>query len=388
MKDFKFHSPTKLFFGRDQVKVLANQLRTLEVKRVLLVYGKSSLRKIGLYDKIVNMFNEKDIFFKELSGVKPNPGISYVREGVRLCKENNIDFVLAAGGGSVIDCSKAIAAGAKYDGDPWDFCIGRKRVPSALPIGTILTLSATGSESNAGAVITNEDTNQKLPLHSEHCRPVFSILDPQNTFSVSPYQTAAGTVDIMSHVFEQYFSANDDAYISDRLCEGVLQTCIKYVKKAQEEGEDYESRANLMWASTIGLNGLLSCGKITDWATHLIEHEISAYYDLTHGAGLSIITLSWMRYVLDKDNCHIFCRLGEVLFDIRGEASIENAKKFILKLEEMFKGIGMPIRLSEVDIDDRYFDDMCENIEKVFGTIGNFKKLSAHEVRDILNNSL
>ncbi|PLX16945.1 MAG: NADH-dependent alcohol dehydrogenase [Candidatus Muiribacterium halophilum] len=388
MKDFKFHSPTKLFFGKDQIKVLANQLKTLNARRVLLVYGKSSLKKMGLYDRIISIFKEKDIFFKELSGVKPNPSIESVREGAKICKENNIELVLAAGAGSVLDCSKAIAAAAKYEGDPWDFNIGKKRITSALPIATILTLSATGSESNAGAVITNEETKQKLPLHSEHCKPVFSILDPQNTFSVSPYQTAAGTVDIMSHVFEQYFSANDDAYISDRLCEVVLKTCVNYVKDAIKKGDDYESRANLMWASTIGLNNLLSCGKITDWATHLIEHELSAYYDLTHGAGLSIITLSWMRYVLDKDNYQKFCDLGKTLFDMDEQASYDKAKRFIDRLEKFFLEIGMPVKLSEVNITDEYFDDMCENIKMVFGTVGNFRKLYPDDVRRILVNSL
>ncbi|MFW5782460.1 MAG: iron-containing alcohol dehydrogenase [Candidatus Muiribacteriaceae bacterium] len=385
MLNFKFHAPTEIFFGKDQIKVLANSIKRHGGSKVLLVYGKSSIKKMGLYDKVTSIFKEKEIFFKELSGVDPNPRLSSVKEGVRIIRENDIDFVLAVGAGSVLDCSKAIAAGALYAGDPWDFAIRKAAVKKALPIGTVLTLAATGSEMNGGAVITNEETAEKLPIHAEATKPAFSILDPTYTFTVPANQTAAGTADIMSHVFEQYFSKNHDAYITDRLCEGVLRTAVHYAPMALRMPDNYEARSNLMWAGTIGLNHILSCGKITDWATHLIEHEISAIYDLTHGVGLAILTPAWMRYVLDNYNHNKFCDMGRRVFDLEGEDSMQLAEETIDELERFFNKIGLPTRLSEVDIDESRFEEMAEKVISHFGSIGNFKKLNKEDVLCILN---
>lgn len=389
MRDFNFHNPTKILFGKNKIEVLASQLKKNNASKVLLVYGKGSIKKIGLYDKVISILKENNIFYEELSGILPNPRISSVRKGIKICKKNNIDFVLAVGGGSVIDASKAIAAGFYYDKDPWDLCLGKARVSNALKIGTILTLAATGSEMNGNAVISNEKTNQKLAIHSPKIIPTFSILDPTYTFSVPKNQTAAGIVDIMSHVFEQYFSPNNDAFITDSIAEGILKTCIKYGKIVLNEPENYEARANILWASTLALNGLLTCGKITDWATHIIEHEVSAYYDITHGIGLGIITPRWMRYVLDENNKEKFCILGKNLFNIENDGSIETANNFIDKLHEFFIELGIPKNFSEIGIkSNKYFDAMANNIEKIFNTIGNFKKLKKEDIIKILNNCL
>ncbi|MCK9225229.1 MAG: iron-containing alcohol dehydrogenase [Candidatus Muirbacterium halophilum] len=388
MKNFKFSAKTDIFFGKGEIKVLGNQLKKNGAKNILLTYGKNSIKKSGLYDNVIEILKEKNINFFELSGIDPNPRITSVRAGIKICKENNIDFILAVGAGSVIDCSKAIASGSLYDGDPWDFAIGKAHAKKALPVACILTLAATGSEMNSGAVITNDDTKEKLPIHAECAKPVFSILDPEYTFSVPKYQTAAGCVDIMSHVFEQYFSPSSNAYVTDMLCEGILKTIVKYGPVAYEQPENYIARANIMWAGTIGLNGLLSCGKMTDWASHLIEHEVSAIYDLTHGAGLAIITPAWMRHVLDNYNSYKFCEIGKNVFGLTGNDGIDLANRSIDKIEEFFKKLNMPVRLCEADIDNSRIEEMAEKINSRFGKIGGFKQLDKNDVLAILNSCL
>jgi alcohol dehydrogenase YqhD (iron-dependent ADH family) len=386
MRNFKFSAKTDIFFGKGEIKVLGNQLKKNGANRVLLTYGKNSIKKNGIYNSVVEILNEKEIIFFELGGIDPNPRISSVREGVKICKENKVDFILAVGAGSVIDCSKAIAAGSLYDGDSWDFAIGKAHARKALPLACILTLAATGSEMNSGAVITNDETKEKLPIHADCTKPVFSILDPEYTFTVSPYQTAAGCVDIMSHVFEQYFSPSTSAYITDKLSEAILKTIVKYAPQAYEQPDNYEARSNIMWAGTLALNSLLSCGKMTDWATHLIEHEVSAIYDLTHGAGLAIITPAWMRFVLDNYNSYKFCEIGRNVFGLSGNDSMELANKSIDKVEEFFKRLNMPVRLCEADIDSSKIDLMAEKVISRFGKIGGFKQLDKKDVVAILTS--
>ncbi|MGM0608792.1 MAG: iron-containing alcohol dehydrogenase [Candidatus Muiribacteriota bacterium] len=388
MKNFVFSPSTEIFFGKGQLKVLASRIKKHGGGRVLLTYGKSSIKKMGLYDKIIQIFKENNIFYKELAGIDPNPRISSVREGIKICRENNIDFILAAGAGSVLDCSKVIASGFYYENDPWDFATGKAKPKKALPLGTILTLSATGSEMNAGAVITNEETNEKIPVHGKNQTPRFSILDPENTFTVPANQTAAGVADIMSHVFEQYFSLNRDAYIMDKVAEGILKTCIKYGPVAIKEPENYEARANIMWAGTLALNGLLACGKITDWATHLIEHEVSAYHDLTHGVGLAIITPKWMKYVLNEENKEVFCELGRNIFNLKLDNTVEDAHKTINQISSFFQEINLPSKFAEVEIDGEHFESMSEHIKQYFGKIGGFKKLGKEDVYNILKECL
>ncbi|MCY6371871.1 iron-containing alcohol dehydrogenase [Clostridium ganghwense] len=387
MLKFDYSIPTKIHFGKGRIQILARTIKQYG-SRVLLTYGGGSIKKNGVYDKIVEILNNNDIPFFELGGIDPNPRLSSVKDGIKICKENNIDFVLAIGGGSVIDCSKIIAAGCYYENDPWDFFTGKARIKEALPIGTILTLAATGSEMNGNAVISNLETEEKLPTAGEVLKPKFSILDPSYTATVPVKQTAAGTVDIMSHAFEQYFSPTEGAFLQDRLAEAVIKTCIKYGPIAINNPEDYEARANLMWASSIALNGLLTYGKFTDWATHGIEHELSAIYDITHGIGLAILTPRWMEYVLDESTVDKFVEYGVNVWGIPMEENKFNtAKKAIEKTKEFFIQLGIPMTLQEVGINEERLEEMAEKATK-FRPLGSFKRLKKDDVLQIFKASL
>ena len=282
MNNFTYSIPTTVFFGKGQVENLPGAIKQYG-KKVLMVYGGGSIKKMGLYDKIVSLFKENGIEWVELNGVEPNPRVTSVNKGVQLCRENGVEAVLAVGGGSTIDCSKVIAASVAYPGDAWDIVIGKAEITKVLPVFSVLTLSATGSEMDPTAVISNMETNDKEAVANPGMLPKASVLDPSYTFSVSKYQTAAGTADIMSHIFEVYFSRVKDAYMQDRMAEALLKTCIKYGIIAVNEPDNYEARANLMWTSSWAINGLLTMGKEVAWTVHGIEHELSAYYDITHG---------------------------------------------------------------------------------------------------------
>lgn len=387
MLNFNYSIPTNVYFGKGKMDSLPKQIKQYGSK-ILLTYGGGSIKSNGIYDKVVNLLKENNIEYFELGGVDPNPRITTVREGIKICKENNVDFILALGGGSVIDCSKTIAAGCYYDGDPWDFFIGKARIKNALPLGTVVTLAATGSEMNGNAVISNVDTQEKLGTYGEALKPKFSILDPVNTFTVPKTQTAAGTADIMSHIFEQYFSSTEGTYIQDRMAEALLKTCIKYGPMAVEEPENYEARANLMWASTLALNGLLTYGKITDWATHGIEHELSAIYDITHGVGLAILTPNWMSYVLDDTTLEKFVEYGVNVWDIeRTKEKLLIAKEAIERTKEFFISLGIPSTLTEVGIGEDKLSEMAVKATKR-GPQGNFKKLFEEDVLKIYLSSL
>ncbi|WMJ82353.1 iron-containing alcohol dehydrogenase [Clostridium sp. MB40-C1] len=387
MLKFNYSIPTNVHFGKGRIQVLAKEIKKYGSK-VLLTYGGGSIKKNGLYDSIVDIFNENEIFFCELNGIDPNPRLTSVNEGIKICKENDIDFILAVGGGSVIDCSKIIAAGYYYEGNPWDFFTGKARIKQALPIGTILTLAATGSEMNGNAVISNMETEEKLGTFGESLKPKFSILDPTYTMTVPVKQTAAGTADIMSHVFEQYFSPTEGAFLQDRLAEAVLKTCIEYGPIAIKNPEDYEARANLMWSSSIALNGLLTYGKITDWATHGMEHELSAIYDITHGIGLAILTPNWMEHVLDDGTVEKFVEYGVNVWGISlEEDKYSVARKAIEKTREFFKELGIPMTLEEVGINEERLEEMAEKATK-FRPLGGFKKLDKNDVLEIYKASL
>lgn len=385
MQNFHYSIPTEIFFGKGQIKVLGEQVKKYG-SRVLLTYGGGSIKKIGLYDEVVKILKDNNIEFWELGGIDPNPRIDSVREGIRIIRENDIDFILAVGGGSTIDCSKAIAAGYYYEGDPWDLVIRKVKVVNSLPLGTILTLSATGSEMDSGAVISNLETNQKLSFGHRSMAPKFSILDPTYTFTVPKIQTAAGVADIMSHTFENYFTLNDGAYLQNRLAEGILKTCIKYGKIAFEEPDNYEARANLMWASSLAINGLLSYGKDTEWSVHDMEHELSAYYDITHGIGLAILTPPWMEYVLDDERVDKFVEYGVNVWDI--DSSKDKyfiAKEAIENTREFFKSFDIPMSLREVGIEEKDLEVMAKSaIENNRGRkIGNFKPLDYEDILEI-----
>lgn len=381
MFNFNYSIPTKIFFGKGKIEVLGEQIKKYGNK-VLLVYGGGSIKRNGIYDNVIKIFNEHGINYWELSGVEPNPRIDTVKKGADICKEHNIDIVLAVGGGSSIDCAKVVAAARYYDGCPWEIVKDSSKIKKVLPIAVILTLSATGSEMDAGAVISNLKTNEKLGTGHSDMAPKFSILDPTYTFSVPKSQTAAGTADIMSHVFEEYFQKTEGAYLQNRLAEAILKTCIKYGKIAIEEPENYEARANLMWSSSLAINNLLAYGKNSEWSAHPIEHELSAFYDITHGVGLAILTPHWMKYVLDDSTVNIFVDYGVNVWDIdKNLDKYKIAYKSIEMTRDYFISMGIPSRLSEVGIEEDKLELMANQAAR-FGDVGNFKPLNA---KDILN---
>jgi len=383
MNNFDFKIPTDIRFGKGKIACLAAELSKYG-KRVLLTYGGGSIKKNGIYDEVVSQLSDFQIF--ELGGITPNPKLSIVEKGTAICKDNNIDVILAVGGGSTIDASKHIAAAACYDGKPWDLVLDRTLVKSALPIVTVLTICATGSEMNCGAVITNDATCEKLELNTPHLYPRLSICDPTYLFTLPKKQTAAGAVDIMSHVLEQYFQPNDEAYITDALSEAVMKTVIKYSNKAIEEPKNYEARSNLMWASTIGLNHLLTVGKGGAWSVHPIEHVLSGFYDVTHGVGLAILIPAWMEYVLNDDTKHRFARFASVIFDVNESDDMLAAKKGIECLKKYFKGLGMPSTLTEIGIDDNKFQIMAAEAVRTSNISKNaYVKLAEEDVIAILN---
>lgn len=387
MKNFNFSLPTQIYFGQGQLAQLPQAIKE-HGSRVLLVYGGGSIKRSGLHREISELLQANGIFFCELSGVQPNPRISSVRAGAALCREQKLDFVLAVGGGSIIDCAKVIAAAVSYAGDPWDFCLRKAAIGSALPLGAVLTLAATGSEMNNGAVISNDETDEKLPVMSKALLPKFSILDPTYTMTVPANQTAAGTADIISHVLEQYFGPVNEAFLTDRLSEAVLKTCIHYGPLAVSQPDHYEARANLMWAGTLGLNGLLHTGKTPgDWATHMIEHEVSAIYDVTHGLGLAIITPCWMEQVLDEQNAARFAQYARNVWAIVEEDDWAAAKAGIAATAAFFRKLGLAGRLRDCGVEAARLDEMAEKAVR-FGPLGALKKLDKAAVLQILTAAL
>lgn len=385
MDNFAFYTPTKIYFGDGMISNL-NKIADLG-KNVLMVYGKSSIKRTGIYDKVINELNSAGMNITELSGVDPNPRIDSVREGVRLCRENNIDVVLAVGGGSSIDCAKVIAAGTLYDGDPWDLVLDGSKIEKALPVVAVLTMAATGSEMDAFAVISDMKSNDKLGTGADCLKPVFSILDPTFTFSVPRKHTIAGVADIMSHTFENYFAPNKAAYLQSRLAEAVLKTCIKYGPIAADNPDDYEARANIMWASSLAINGLLSEGADVAWTVHGMEHELSAYYDITHGEGLALLTPHWMEYVLSDDTLWKFKDYGVNVWGIDSSlGDMEIAKLAIEKTREFFRNLGLPMTLSEVGIGREKLKEMADKLDGKFDE--SFVALKPDDVLKIYETAL
>ena len=381
--------PTKVFFGKGQISHLAEALEPFG-KTVLLTYGGGSIKKIGLYDEVMKILRQGGFTVTELSGIEPNPRIESVEKGVRLCKENAIDVILAVGGGSTIDCSKAIAAGVYYEGnDLWEMVRTAHSTRKALPLVDILTLSATGSEFDGGGVITNLKTNEKLG--GMYTYPAASICDPTYTFSVSAYQTAAGSADIMSHIFEGYFSRTEDSALSDGIAETVLKTVMKYCPIAIKEPDNYEARANLMAVSSVACSGIPEYGKqSTGWPCHAMEHELSAYYDITHGVGLAILTPRWMRHILKKDpSCAWrFVRFAKNVMGLSGDDEAALAAAGIDALEAYFKSTGIPMTLSELKIGTEHFAEMASHAN-VGGYLKNaFVALTDEDIVEIYRDCL
>jgi alcohol dehydrogenase YqhD (iron-dependent ADH family) len=387
MNPYQMYNPTRLHFGKNQLEKLKNELPAFG-KNVLLAYGGGSIKKNGLYDQVVALLNECDIRFVELTGIEPNPRLSTVHKGIELCRENNVDFILAVGGGSVIDCVKAIAIGVPYEGDVWDIITRKAISHSAIPFGTILTLAATGSEMNSSSVITNWETQEKLGWGSPYVFPKFSILDPQFTYSVPKDQTIYGTVDIMSHTLEIYFNNASNAPLQERFCESLLQTVIETAPKLMGDLTNYEARETILYCGTVALNGTLHGGIGGDWATHNIEHAVSAIYDIPHGGGLAILFPNWMKYNIDLATPKLK-QLGLCVFNINpsGKEDRQIAEEAITALSTFWTSIGAPNRLADYNIDGSRIDEMVEKTLK-YGPFGNFRKLDRDDVRAIYELSL
>lgn len=387
MQNFDYMTPTRLIFGKESIVKLPEVMRPLG-KRVLLTYGGGSIKRSGLYDRVKELLKEFEIF--ELSGIQPNPKYDpSVLDGVRICKEKQVDVILAVGGGSVLDCSKAIAAGAKYDGDPWDLITSKVKAQAALPVVDVLTLAATGSEYDPFGVISRTETNDKIGYGDPLLYPVCSILDPVYTFSVSKKQTAAGCADAMNHTIEQYFVA-DSTLLNDGFCESMLKSLMVNARKCIDNPEDYTARAEMMLCCTYGCNGILALGNsYSGWPCHGIEHALSAYYDITHGEGLAIITPRWMKHILSEKTIDRFVKYGVNVFGI--DASLpkqEIAEKAIEATHRFFESIGIPMHLREVGIDESRIDEMAHHIAVNEGLENAYAPLTELDIKEILLESL
>ncbi len=387
MKNFDYCTPTRMIFGKGVISNLPEVLSPLG-KRVLLTYGGGSIKRTGLYDTVMNLLKDFEVY--ELSDIEPNPKYSTsVLDGVRICKEKQIEVILAVGGGSVLDCSKAIAAGAKYDGEPWDLITYKVKTLAALPIVDIMTLSATGSEYDAGGVISRTETNDKVGYIDDHLYPVCSILDPTYTFTVSKKQTAAGTADAINHVMEQYF-CQESTILTDGMCEATIKSLMHNVVIALKNPEDYEARAELMLDCSLACNGILSLGNSsTGWPCHGIEHALSAYYDITHGEGLAIITPRWMKHILNEKTLPRFIQYGVRIYDIDPTLpKWEIADLTIQKTFDFFKSIGIPMHLREVGIDESRLKEMAHHIAVNEGLENAYAPLNEEDIYTILKESL
>ena len=367
IQSYDLYLPTHLVFGKGRVSELGNLIKGYG-KKVLLTYGGGSVKRIGLYDTVKKILTDAGCEIFELSGIAPNPKIESVRAGVEICKKEGIEFIVSIGGGSTLDCSKAISCGAFYDGDPWDLVIHNDRIGRHLPIFDVITLAATGSEYDGGGVITNEETKEKLSVGG--CYPVASILDPEYTFTVPANQTAAGISNILSHTFEQYIVA-EGSMISDGFCESMLKTVMHFGPIALKDPTNFEARGEVLAASSFGCCGLLGLGRTpSPWPCHGIEHEVSAWYDITHGVGLAIITPHWMAYSLKANPSVVAPRLAQYGVNVLGLNSADgveaNAKKAIEKTAEFFRSIGITQTLKDFGIDDTHFDEMADHVAKAW----------------------
>lgn len=384
MNSFVYDIPVKVYFGENQLQHLGEELSKFG-KRVLLTYGGGSIKKTGLYDTVMSEIKKNGLEVFELSGIEPNPRIKSVRKGVRICKDEKIDVLLAVGGGSTLDATKFMAAGACVEHDPWDF-LSEKWAPieKALPVITVLTLAATGSEMDAGGVISNPETQDKIGRLAPPMLPKVSFLDPTLTYTVNPYQTACGAADMMSHIMEVYFNMEQDLYILDCFMEGMMRTIIKYAPIAMREPENYEARANLMWTSSWAINGFVNGGKQQAWSCHPMEHELSAIYDITHGLGLAILTPRWMEYCLDESTVSKYVQFGVNVFGINEKQdSMTIAKQSIEKLSDfLFGTLGLKRTFTEVGIRAEDFPVMAR---KACGNdvLPGFKPLAQEDIERI-----
>lgn len=384
MEKFNFQCKTRLIFGENTVDELASLVNG-KYKNILLHYGGGSIKKTGLYNRILDILKESDVEVFELSGVEPNPKLSLVREGVQIVKDNKIDFILAVGGGSVIDSAKAIGVGGLYEGDVWDFFTGKAQVKESLHVGVILTYPATGSEASTGSVITNEDGLYKRGAGGDVMRPVFAIMEPELSLTLSDKQTFIGIMDILSHIFERYFTHTPNVELIDGLSESTMKNIIKNAYILKEDSKDYNARSEIMLAGTLAHNGLLGLGRVDDWASHDIAHEISGLYGTAHGLTLSIIFPAWMKYVY-KENLDRFVRFASKVFDveINNKTKEEIALEGIEAFENFLSDIDMPTSFEEGNIPTDQFEIMAQKAGQN-GPLGSFKKLDEEDIINIYN---
>lgn len=385
MNNFDFYSPTHFIFGKDREQETGSYVKKYGGSRVLVHFGGQSAKRSGLLDRVTASLEQEQIAYTLLGGVKPNPRSGLVYEGIRLCREKDIDFILAVGGGSVIDSAKAIAMGSVYDGDFWDFYSGKAVVEDAIPVGTVLTIAAAGSEGSGDSVITHEDGDYKRGASSDRIRPKFSVLNPALTQTLSAYQTACGATDIMAHVFERYFTNTEDVEITDRLCEGILLTMLQEVPKAIADPADYEARANIMWAGMVAHNNIVGVGREQDWNSHAIEHELSALYDVAHGAGLAVIMPAWMSYVVQHHDPMRMAQMAVRVFGCEMDFAHpeETAKKGIQAFRRFLASIGMPGNFAQLGAKKADIPLLVEKLGIGDGETGGYVALDRQAVTQI-----
>lgn len=389
MINFEFQCATKMIFGKDKELCVGEELKKHGAERVLLVYGGSSIKRSGLYDKVVNALEEAGLFFVELPGVVPNPRVSLVREGIEICRREKIDFLLAVGGGSVIDSCKAMSFGVYYEGDVWDLISGKVRPgDKRIPVADILTLPAAGSEESDSCVISDETIPMKTGFGSPLMRPVFSIMNPELTYTLPPYQTACGSMDIMAHVMERYFSPTSNVEMTDRVAEGILTTMIHNLPIALAEPENYAARAEIMLCGTWAQNDMTGCGRVQDWFNHGLEHQISGYYDIAHGAGLAVSFPAWMEYLCGKEEC--VPKLAQYAVRVWNagmnfEDPAETAKEGVKRLRCLIREAGLPLTLKEAGVGNEKFAEIADNMtDGGKHTCGSFYRMSREDIMELL----
>lgn len=383
MKNFDFQMQTRIIFGKDTIESLEELLKD-KYKNILIHYGGGSIKRSGLYDEITSILEKIDANYYELGGVEPNPKLYLVNKGIEICKEKNIDLILAVGGGSAIDSAKAIGMGAKYNGDVWDFFTGKKKIQETIPVGVVLTFPATGSETSTATVVTKEEGSYKRGAGANVVRPVFAIMDPKYTLTLPDEQTFAGIMDIISHIFERYFTNTPNVDFIDHLSEGAIKSIIKNAYRLKEDTQDYAARAEIMLSGSIAHNDLLGLGREDDWSSHDIGHELSAIYGTTHGVTLAIIFPAWMKYVY-KENLDRFAQFAREVFGVKEDDDKEKmALMAVEEFEKFLKKVGLPTRLSDIDIDEKDFELMATKATEA-GPLGSFKKLYKEDVVAIYN---
>lgn len=388
MKNFNYYTPTEIVFGNESESKTAHLIKRYGGAKVLVHYGGKSAERSGLLSELCRQLDAEGIRYVKLGGVVPNPRLSKVYEGIELCRKENVDFILAVGGGSVIDSAKAIAYGLAYEGDVWDLFDGKAKAKRCFPVGTVLTIPAAGSEMSCGCVITNENGSKKRAYDDDLSRPKFAVMNPERTYSLPAYQTSCGIVDIMMHTMERYFSQDDDMSLTDELAEALLRTVKNSAYKVMVSPEDYRHRAQIMWAGSLAHNGLTGCGTTGDFATHMLEHELSALFDVAHGAGLAALWGSWARYVF-KENVSRFVRFAVNVMGIPNDFTDPESTALagIEAMERFYRDISMPTSISELighDVTDDEIRLMAEKCSlRNTCTVGNFKKLDMQDMEKI-----